>query len=157
MTVLASHPHVSPVRHGTPSARHLVGASIVASLGAITLSIALGGFVAASRFALPAEAAADAHALVGRVPAIVAIGLVHVLVAAAMLNRRDLVRLTGVAVTGLVAVAAATASAVVAAGVGPFGGSAAAHPAATGAGILALAAMLYGAAALAVATGPAEG
>jgi hypothetical protein len=45
----------------------------------------------------------------------------------------------------------------VATGVDPFGGSAAAHSTATGAGILALAAVLYGAAVLAAGTGPAEG
>jgi hypothetical protein len=157
MTTIASHPVLSPARHGTPSARRLIGAAIVASLGAIMLSVAFGGFVAASRFALPAQTAADAHTLVGRVPAIAAIGVLHLLVATAMLSRRELVRLIGVAMTGLVAVAAATASAMVAAGVDPFGGSAAAHATATGAGILGLGALLYGAAAVAAGSGSAEG
>ena len=50
--------------------------------------------------------------------------------------------------TGLVAVAAAGAAAMTAAGVDPFGLSGAGHPSSSGAGILALAAILYGAAAL---------
>jgi hypothetical protein len=157
MTVIASHPAHSPVRQAAPSARRLVGAAIVASVGVIALSVAVGGSVAASRFALPAETAADAHALVGRVPAIVAIGLVHLLVAAAMLSRRELVRLIAVAATGLVAIAVAAASAMTAAGVDPFGGAAGAHASGTGVGMLALAAVLYGAAALFVGTAPEEG
>jgi len=157
MTALAIQPDVTSARGGQPSGRRLIAASIVASLGAIALSVAFAGFVAASRLGLPAQAASDAQALAGWVPAIVALGFVHLFVAAAMLSGRDLVRLVAVAVTGLVAIAAATASAMVASGVDPFGGAAAGHSSAAGVGILALAAVLYGAAALAAGTGPAEG
>ena len=153
---LATPSDTIQLRRGQPPARRLLGAAIVAALGVIAFSVAFGGFVAATRFALPARAAAESRALLASVPAIGAVGLVHLLVAGAMLSGRELLRLVAVAVTGLTAIAAAAASAMVAAGIDPFGGSAAGHPSA-GVGILALAAGLYGTAALAAGTAPPEG
>jgi hypothetical protein len=153
---LATPSDITQLRRGQPSARRLLGAAIVAALGVVAFSVAVGGFVAATRFALPTHAAADARALLAGVPAIVAVGLVHLLVAGAMLSGRELVRLLAVAATGLTAIAAAAASAMVAAGVDPLGGSAAGHPSA-GVGILAVGAVLYGVAAVAAGTAPTEG
>jgi hypothetical protein len=131
-----------------PSLRRLLGAAIVGGLGAIVLSVAVAGNVVGSRAGLPAAQAADAHALTAAVPWIVLAGLIHVVVAAALAAGRDAIRIAAAITTGLAAIAAAAAAVMTAAGIDPFGWSGAGHPAATGAGILAVVAVLYGAAAL---------
>jgi hypothetical protein len=155
MTLLASPTDVRSVRRGQPSARRLLGGAIVGALGAIVLSVASGAYVATTRTTLPAAAADDARALAGWIPAIVAVGFVHFLVAAAMVRGRDLVRVAAAALIGLVAIAAATAASMIVAGVDPFGWSAVDHPSGSGVGILAVTAALYGVAALAAGSGPA--
>jgi hypothetical protein len=155
MTALApSRP--AATHRGQPSGRRLIGASLIGSLGAIAFSIAVGAAVAASKAGIAPGPAADARTLHSWLPAIVAIGVAHLVVAALLLSGRDLVRIAGVVVSGVVAIAAGAAAAMVAAGIDPFAGSAAGHPSSAGAGILGLAAVLYGAAALAAASGPTE-
>jgi hypothetical protein len=148
MTVL-SPSSVRPSVHREPSGRRLLGAAIVGALGAIAFSVADGAWVAATRTTLPPEAAADARVLAGWVPAIVAVGLAHLVVAAAMLRGRHVVRIAAAVVTGLVALAAIGATAMTVAGVDPFGWSRAGHPSSTAIGILAITAVLYGLAAVA--------
>jgi hypothetical protein len=136
--------------------RRLIGASIVGGIGMIAFSVAVGNQVIGSMRTLPAATAGDAHALLGAVPWIAAIGVAHVAVAIALARGGDAVRLVAVAITGLTAVVAATAAALTAAGVDPFGWTATGHPAASGIGILAIAAALYATAAAAVGIGSAE-
>ncbi len=131
-----------------PSLRRLLGAAIVGGLGVVAFSVAFGGYVVAHMHTLPSSAATDARALLGAVPAIVAVGVAHLVLAAAMAGRSDAVRTVGAAISGLIAIAAAAAAAMTAAGVDPFGWSGAGHPASAGVGILAVAAVLYGGAAL---------
>lgn len=131
-----------------PSLRRLLGAAIVGALGAIVLSIAFAHNVVGSMSNLPGSVAADARSLTANVPWIAAIGLAHLVVAVALAAGREVVRMAAAILTGLVAVAAAGAAALTAAGIDPFGRSGAGHASATGVGILALAAILYGAAAL---------
>jgi hypothetical protein len=155
MTALPTASSQPSVRR-QPSTRRLVAAAIVGSLGVIVLSIAVGANVASTRMTLAASAAADARALGGWVPAIGAIGLAHFLVAAALIRGRDVLRLAAAALTGIVALAAGTAAAMLVAGVDPLGSSAIGHPSRAGIGILAVAAALYGVAALVAGSGPAE-
>jgi hypothetical protein len=131
-----------------PSLRRLLGAAIVAGLGVIAFSVAFGSYVVGNMHTLPASSAADAQALRGAIPAIVALGAAHLLLAAAMAGRREVVRIVGASISGLVAIAAAVAAAMTAAGVDPFGWSGSSHPSSAGVGILALVAVLYGAASL---------
>jgi hypothetical protein len=154
MTALSSPTANRSIRQ--PSARRLVAGAIVGSLGAISFSIAVGAYVASTRTSLPATAAGDARVLASWIPAIVAVGIAHFLVAVAMLRGGVVVRVAAAALTGIVAVAAAAAAAMLVAGVDPFGWSAAAHPSRAGIGILVVAATLYGVAALAAGSGRAE-
>jgi hypothetical protein len=130
-----------------PSLRRLLGAAIVAAIGAIVLSVAVAGNFVGGMPNLPGAAADDARSLGATVPWIVALGLVHLIVAAALAAGRELVRMVAAVLTGLTALAAAGAAAMTAAGVDPLGSSAG-HPSAAGVGILAIAALLYGAASL---------
>ncbi|HEY7130633.1 MAG TPA: hypothetical protein VH440_00185 [Candidatus Limnocylindrales bacterium] len=131
-----------------PSLRRLLGAAIVGGLGVIAFSVAFGSYVAANMHTLPSSAAADARALLGSVPAIVALGVAHLILAAALAGRRESVRIVGAAISGLIAIAAAAAAAMTAVGVDPFAWSGSGHPSSAGVGILAITAILYGAAAL---------
>jgi hypothetical protein len=153
---LSLQAQATPVARSQPSTRRLIGGAIVGAIGAIVLSIAFGAYVATTRTALPLAAAADARALGAWIPAIVAAGLVHFLVAAAMVRGRDVVRVAAAALTGLVALATGTAAAMIVAGVDPLGRTAVEHPTATGVGILGVTAVLYGLAALAAGSGAAE-
>jgi hypothetical protein len=131
-----------------PSLRRLLGAAIVAGIGAIVLSVAVAGQFVGSMSNLPGAAAADARSLHAAVPWIVALGIVHLVVATGLAAGRELVRMVAAVLTGLVALAAAGAAAMTAAGIDPLGTSATGHPSASGVGILAIAALLYGAASL---------
>ena len=156
MTAFAAPIQNAPSLIDWPSLRRLVGASIVGALGIIAFSVAVGNQVVGSMRTLPAATAAEAHALLGAVPWIAAIGVVHVAVAIALARGGDVVRLVAVAITGLTAVVAGTAAGLTAAGVDPFGWTATGHPAASGIGILAIAAALYATAGAAVGIGSAE-
>ena len=87
---------------------------------------------------------------------IVAIGIAHLIVAGLMLSARDLVRIAGSVISGVVAIAAAAGSVMIAAGIDPIGRSASGRPGGAGVWILALAAVLYGSAALAAGSRSAE-
>jgi hypothetical protein len=156
MTAFAAPIHSTPSLIDWSSLRRLVGASIVGGLGIVAFSVAIGNQVVGSMRTLPAATAVDAHALLGTVPWIAGIGVVHVAVAIALARGGDLVRLVAVAITGLTAVVAGTAAALTAAGVDPFGWTATGHPAASGVAILAVASALYTGAAAAVGIGSAE-
>lgn len=112
MTALRSPARPTTIAH--PPARRLIGAAIVAAIGVIVLSVAFGDFVVGSRHDLPAAVASDARSLIGDVPWIALVGLVHLAVAIAMASGGGTVRagarvasaLAGV-VAGGVAVAAA--------------------------------------------------
>jgi hypothetical protein len=131
-----------------PSLRRLLGAAIVAGIGAVVLSVAVAGNFVGGMSNLPGAAADDARSLGAAVPWIVALGLVHLIVAAALAAGRELVRMIAAVLTGLAALAAAGAAAMTAAGIDPIGSSATGHASAAGVGILAVAALLYGAASL---------
>src|SRR6187455_3001358 len=74
-----------------PSYRRLLGAAIVGSLGAIAFSVAVAGNVVGSMPGLPASTADDARALSATVPWVVLVGVVHLVVAAALASGRDVV------------------------------------------------------------------
>jgi hypothetical protein len=106
MTALRSPARTTTADH--PPGVRLVGAAIVAAMGAIVLSIAFGDFVVGSRHDLPVAIASDARSLLGTVPLIAAVGLVHLVVAAGLACGRSGVRTGARVTTGLAAVAAAS-------------------------------------------------
>ena len=118
-----------------PSLVRLAPAALVGAMGVIVLSVAFSGYVVGSSHDLPAEVSGDARALVAATPAIAAVGLLHL----------------------LVALAAGTSAAMLAAGVDPVGWSSAAHPIGVGVGMMAIAAAVYGLAAFVGGIGPADG
>jgi hypothetical protein len=156
MTALAS-PATRPFTHSpsSPSLPRLVGGALVATIGIVILSIAVGGYVVGSN-AMHAAQADEARNLVGATPILVAIGLVHLLAAVALIRGRDVFRLAAVLASGLAAVAAASSAAMFAAGVDPISWSGGGHASASGLGILAILALLYGTAAVAAGSGPPE-
>ena len=157
MTVLAA-----PIAHRplsiptTPSVPRLIGGALVAAIGIAILSIAVGGYVVGSTHVHVASQADEAARLVGTTPALVAIGLGHLLAALALARGRDLLRIGAALVAGLMALAAASSTAMFAAGVDPFGGGHA-HPSPGALALLVVAALAYGTAAVVAGSGPAEG
>jgi len=164
MTVLAA-----PIAHRplsiptTPSVPRLIGGALVAAIGIAILSIAVGGYVVGSTHVHVASQADEAARLVGTTPALVAIGLGHLLAALALARGRDLLRIGAALVAGLMALvaglmalAAASSTAMFAAGVDPFGGGHA-HPSPGATALLVVAALAYGTAAVVAGSGPAEG
>ena len=115
MTALPSATRPNALGH--PPARRLVAAAIVASIGAIVLSIAVGDFIVASRPNLPPTVAADARSLVTGVPWITLLGLVHLAVAWGVASHRRLARSAARVVAGSAAVGAAAAVVVSAVGI----------------------------------------
>ncbi len=156
MTALASPATVSPTAD-RPSVGRLIGGMIVGAIGAVVLSIGIGNFVVGSSHAVVPAQGDVARALVATTPAFVAIGLLHVLAAVVLVRGRDLLRVVAVFTTALGALAAATSAAMLAAGVDPFGGTGGGHPATGAVGVLVVAAVLYGSAAVAGGSGPVEG
>jgi len=140
-----------------PSLTRLAAAALAGALGVIVLSVAFSGYVVGSMHWLPAEVSGEARALVAATPTIAVIGLLHFVVALAFVRGREVARLAAAVVTGLVALAAGTAAAMLAAGIDPFGPSSVAHPAGAGAGALAVAAIVYGLAASLGGIGPSDG
>lgn len=116
MTALSSA--TRPASLGHPPARRLVAAAIVASIGAIVLSVAVGELIVASRHNLPATIAADARSLGTGVPWIALLGLAHLGVAWGLASHRRIAHTAARAVAGAAAVAAAGAV-VATAGNGP--------------------------------------
>jgi len=157
MTALASPISHRPLHVATaPSVPRLIGGGLVATIGIAILSIAVGGYVVGSAHLLVAAQADEARRLVGTTPLLVAVGLLHLVVALALVRGRDIVRIGATLVSGLMALAAAGSVAMLAAGVDPFGGSSATRGSAGGLLLLLLAALAYGTAAVAAGSGPAE-
>jgi hypothetical protein len=146
---LAERPHV-------PALPRLAAAGIVATIGVMVLSIAIGNYVIGSSHAVVPAQGEVALRFVAATPILVAIGLLHMLTALALVHGRDGLRLLAVLVTGLTSLAAASSAAMIAAGVDPFSWSGAAHPSAGGIGLLVIAAVLYGTAAVAGGSGPVD-
>ena len=125
------------------------------TIGIVILSIAVGGYVVGSN-AMAVAQEDEARNLVGATPILVAIGLVHLLAAVALVRGRDVLRLAAVLASGLAAVAAASSAAMFAVGVDPISWSGGGHASASGLGILAILAVLYGTAAVVAGSGPPE-
>jgi hypothetical protein len=128
---------------------------LVGGIGVVVISFAIGGHVVGSSHALVAAQAEEARRLVAATPLLVVLGLAHFLAALALLRGRDLSRIAAVLVTGLAALAAAVSAAMFSAGVDPFGPGRA-HASTSSIGLLMLAAFLYGIAAVAAGSGPAD-
>jgi hypothetical protein len=159
MTALASSPtrpfgH-TPASPSLPSLPRLVAGALLATIAIVIFSIAVGGFVVGSHAA--ARQADEARNLVGATPILVAIGLLHLLAAVALVRGGDVVRRAAVLASGLATLAAASSAAMFAAGVDPISWSDGPHASASGLAILAVLALLYGTAAVAAGSGPAEG
>ncbi len=135
----------------------LAAAALAGAMGVIVLSIAFSGYVVGSMHWLPAEVAGEARALVATAPSIAAVGLLHLVVALAFARGREVVRLAAAAVTGLVALAAGTSAAMLAAGIDPFFPTSTGHPIGAGVGMMAIAATVYGLAAILGGIGPSGG
>ena len=144
-----------------PALRRLTGAAVVGGLGVVLFSLAIGARVVGSHEHVQQVASGAADGLLGAIPALVAIGVLHLAVAVGLARGGIVVRLAAVAMTGLAAIVAITAAVMTISGIDPFGWDAGGHPTASGAGLLAIAAVLYGAAAALVGIGrdeePAEG
>jgi hypothetical protein len=132
----------------------LVGGALVATIGIVILSIALGGYVVGSHAA--ASQADEARQLVGATPILVAIGLLHLLTAIGLVRGREVLRIAAVLASGLAALAAAASAAMFAAGVDPISWSGPTHASTSGLAILAVLACLYGTAAVAAGSGRVE-
>jgi hypothetical protein len=157
MTALAA-----PIAHRplpvptTPSVPRLIGGGLVAAIGISILSIAIGGYVVGSAHLHVASQADEARRLVGTTPALVAVGLLHLLAALALARGRDLLRVGAAFASGLMALAATSYAAMLAAGVDPIGGRDP-HPSAGALVLIVIAALAYGTAGVAAGSGPTEG
>jgi hypothetical protein len=110
----------SPTTTATgPDPRRLVPAAIVASIGAVVLSIAFSRFVVGSRPDFPAAVASDARSLVGAVPWLALIGILHLLVAGAIASGSRRIRTAALRTVAIGAVAAAVLGIVALAGAAP--------------------------------------
>ncbi|HEX5823748.1 MAG TPA: hypothetical protein VFY18_04735 [Candidatus Limnocylindrales bacterium] len=160
MTSFASpvqHPFPdAPAAPTAPSLPRLLGGGLVATMGIVVFSIAIGNQVVGSSHALVASQAEAARHLVTATPILVAIGLLHVITAVALARGRDGLRIVAVLVTGLASLAAASSAAMFAAGVDPFSWSGGGQPPTSGVALLVIAAIAYGSAAVAAGSGPAE-
>ena len=159
MTSLAS-----PIQHSLhadhkplPSLPRLIAGGIVATLGILVFSIAVGNFVVGSSHAVVPAQGDVALRFVSATPVLVVIGLLHLATAIALVRGRDGLRIVAVLATGLTSLAAAASAAMIAAGVDPFSWSGTQPPSSGGIGLLIVAALLYGAAAVAGGSGPVEG
>src|SRR5689334_4236001 len=108
-TMTASATHTTSAQQSTPGQpplRRLLGAAVVAGLGVMAFSVAIGSHVAATRTGFGVVTGGDG----GRnVPLLVLVGVVHLIVAIALVRERDVTRVAGVVVTGLTAIAAGAA------------------------------------------------
>ncbi len=115
MTALRSPDHRTVAGYHDP--RRLLAAAIVASVGVVILSVAVGRYVIGSRHDLPLAIASDAHSLVAAVPWIAVIGLLHVLVAFATASGGRVWRRLALASVAIAALATAILAILAAAGV----------------------------------------
>ena len=155
MTSFAS-PVQQPIHAGhkpLPPLPRLFAGGIVATLGILVLSIAIGNFVVGSSHTVVPAQGDVALRFVAATPVLVLIGLLHLVAAIALVRGRDGLRIVAVMVTGLMSLAAAASAAMIAAGVDPFSWSGAQPPSSAGIGLLIVAALLYGAAAVTAGSG----
>jgi hypothetical protein len=159
MTSFASPVQQSlPTEHKPlPSLPRLIAGGIVATLGILVFSIAIGNFVVGSSHAVVPAQGDVALRFVAATPVLVVIGLLHLVAAIALVRGRDGLRIVAVLATGLTSLATAASAAMIAAGVDPFSWSGAQPPSSGGIGLLIIAALLYGTAAVAAGSGPVEG
>ena len=157
MTTLASPVQVpSNVRSSSPSLARLVAAGLVATMAVIVFSIAIGNqVVGSSRMIVPAQGDV-ALQLVASTPLLVFIGLLHVAVAFALAHGRDGLRIVAVLASGLTSLAAASSAAMLAAGVDHFALSGGGQISTGSIGLLVLAAVVYGTAAVVGGSGRVE-
>jgi hypothetical protein len=157
MTILASPAQVpSDVRPASPSLARLVAAGLVATMAVIVFSIAIGNqVIGSSRMIVPAQGDV-ALQLVASTPLLVFIGLLHVAVAFALAHGRDGLRIVAVLASGLTSLAAASSAAMLAAGVDPFALSGGGQISTGAIGLLVIAAVVYGTAAVVGGSGPVE-
>jgi hypothetical protein len=158
MTALASsatrpfsHTPASPE---TPSLPRLVAGALLATIGIVIFSVAVGGYVVGTHAV--SSQADEARKLVGATPILVAIGVLHLLAAVALVRGGDVVRHAAVLASGLASLAAAGSAAMFAAGVDPISWSDGPHASPSGLAILAVLTLLYGTAAVAAGSGPVE-
>ena len=140
-----------------PPLPRLIAGGIVATLGILVFSIAIGNFVVGSSHAVVPAQGDVALRFVAATPVLVAIGLLHMIAAVAFVRGRDGLRIVAVLAAGLTSLAAAASAAMIAAGVDPFSWSGTQPPSSGGIGLLIVAALLYGSAAVAAGSGPVEG
>jgi hypothetical protein len=138
-----------------PSLPRLLAGGLVSTMGIVIFSIAIGNFVIGSSHAVVPAQGDVAVRFVAATPLLVGIGLLHMLAAIALVRGRDGLRIVAVAATGLMSLITAASAAMIAAGVDPFSWSGADRPSTGGIGLLVVAAIVYGAAAIAGGSGPA--
>jgi len=156
MTPSASPAQARPTVHHLPSLARLVAAGLVATMAVIVFSIAIGNQVVGSSHTIVPAQGDVAVRLVASTPILVVIGLLHVAVAFALAHGRDGLRIVAVLASGLTSLAAASSAAMLAAGVDPFA-LAGGRQISTGAiGLLVVAAVVYGTAAVAGGSGTVE-
>lgn len=157
MTSLASPVQV-PVAADAPlpSLARLLAGGIVATIGVLIVSIAIGNLVVGSSHSVVPAQGDVALRYVAATPVLAVIGLFHFLVALALVRGRDGLRIVAVAATGLTSLAAAASAAMIAAGIDPFSWSGAERPSTGGIALLVIAAAVYGVAAVAAGSGPVE-
>jgi len=156
LTATRSQPPLSVT--ASPSLPRLVAAGLVATVGIAILSVAVGGYVVGSSHLHVASQADEARRLVGGTPMLAALGLLHLVGAIALARGGDLLRLGAALASGLMGIGAAASAVMLVAGIDPFGAAAGvAHASAGSLGLLIVAALAYGAAAVAAGAGPAEG
>jgi hypothetical protein len=147
--------HRQPVSEA-PSPRHLVAAALIGAIGAVSFSVAVGSYVVGSTHRFQPATAAEAGSLVAGVPVFVIGGLLHLVLAAALLVGGRRVRTLAVALSGLAAIVAVASAAMLLTGIDPFAGPRAGHPTTQGVAVLLLATAAYGMAALLAGPGAAD-
>jgi hypothetical protein len=153
----------APVQHqleanpSSPSLSRLVAGGLIAVMGVVIFSIAIGNYVVGSSETVVPAQGDVALRYVAATPILVAIGLLHAVVALALARGRDGLRTVAVLASGLASIVAASSAAMFAAGVDPFSWSGSGQPTTSGIGLLLVAAVIYGTAAVAAGSGSVEG
>jgi hypothetical protein len=156
MTTLAAPAAPLGYDSPAPSLPRLLASGLVAVIGVIVLSIAVGNFVVGSSPTIVPAQTDVAQRLVAATPIVVVLGLLHLLAAVILAWAGDGLRLVAVLAAGLASLAAASSAAMLAAGVDPFGVAARGHGTTGEIGLLIVAAILYGTAAVAGGSGSPE-
>jgi hypothetical protein len=126
----------------------VIAGAIVASAGVIAFSVAVGSFVVGSSHRLSPSTASQALALLADTPLFVGAGLIHLVVALALVAGRGVVQLGARVVTTAAALVAFGEAALIVLGPGPVGPQVG-QPATPGLATLLIAGAAYAVAALA--------